>query len=97
MTTIAPASQTTYYDFRNAISQHRLLGLWRMMKGYQWQYVAATLALAFSAIGKTATFLLLRYFVDNVMGGPNISTAVLVRQLVRIAVGNGLKSQSPSR
>jgi ATP-binding cassette subfamily B protein len=66
MATIAP-TQSTYFDFRKALADNRLVGLWRMMTGFHWQYLGAVIALAISATAKTATFLLLRYFVDNVM------------------------------
>ncbi len=55
-------------DLRQTLSKHRLLGLWRMMRGFQWAYIGATLALALSATSKTATYLLLRYFADLVAG-----------------------------
>ncbi len=55
-------------DLRQTLSKYRLLGLWRMMRGFQWAYVGATVALAISATSKTATYLLLRYFADMVAG-----------------------------
>ncbi len=55
-------------DLRRTLSRYRLLGLWRMMRGFHWSYIGATLALAFSAASKTATYLLLRYFADMVAG-----------------------------
>lgn len=39
-----------------------------MMRGFQWTYIGATVALAISATAKTATYLLLRYFADMVAG-----------------------------
>ena len=87
MTTIAPTTQSTYYDFRQALSENKLAGLWRMLSGYRLPYVAATLALAVSALGKTAMFLLLRYFVDTVMTDTSLSSAELNRQLASIAAG----------
>ena len=56
------------YDLKNAVTSNRLAGLWAMMTGYRWRYAGATLALALGASAKTATYLLLRYFVDNVLG-----------------------------
>ncbi len=38
-----------------------------MMTGFRLTYLGATLSLGVGAIAKTATFLLLRYFVDNVL------------------------------
>ena len=56
------------FDLKNAITDNRLLGLWRMMSGFHLAYLGATASLAVSAVAKTTTFLLLRYFVDNVLG-----------------------------
>lgn len=53
------------YDLKKAISKNRLVGLWRLMTGYRWQYLGANLSLGLSAMSKTATYLLLRYFVDS--------------------------------
>jgi ATP-binding cassette subfamily B protein len=88
MATTVPS--TTYYDFRTALQKNRLVGLWRTMAGYRLSYAGATAALAVSALAKTATFLLLRYFVDNVMT-TSISAGALPdgmgRTLVFIALG----------
>ena len=52
-------------DLKHMLSDKRLQGLWRLMSGFQNFYVAAIAAQGFSAYSKTATFLLLSYFVDN--------------------------------
>lgn len=56
------------YDLKNAISPNRLTGMVRMTTGYRWAYLAANLSQASAGLFRTATFLLLRYFVDNVLG-----------------------------
>ncbi|PKO20767.1 MAG: ABC transporter ATP-binding protein [Chloroflexi bacterium HGW-Chloroflexi-1] len=67
--TIVTAPSIPYdYDLKNAISANRVAGLWRMMTGYHGTYLAATASLAVAATAKTATYLLLRYFVDTVLG-----------------------------
>lgn len=59
-------SQPAYdLDLQTTISKHRLAGLWRMMKGFRLRYLGAVTSLGISAIAKTLTFLLLRYFVDT--------------------------------
>jgi ATP-binding cassette subfamily B protein len=58
------------YDLKHAISDNRLKGLWRLMTGYHWPYIGATFSQAVAAVAKTSTYLLLRYFVDNVLGKP---------------------------
>ncbi len=55
-------------DLRQTLSKYRLMGLWRMMRGFRGAYIGATVALAISAASKTATYILLRYFADMVAG-----------------------------
>ena len=59
------------YDLKNAISENRFKGLWRLMTGYHLTYLGANGSLAISATFKTATYLLLRYFVDHIVGQAN--------------------------
>jgi ATP-binding cassette, subfamily B, bacterial len=56
------------FDLKEAISDNRLQGLWLMMSGFRAIYLAATVALALSALAKTATYFLLRYLVDDLLG-----------------------------
>ncbi len=72
----------TAYDLKNALSDNRFKGLWRMMYGFRLPYVAANTSLAFAAVFKTSTYLLLRHFVDNVLGQPDAA-----RLLPWIALG----------
>ena len=39
-----------------------------MMTGYRHIYLAATIGLGIAALSKTATYLLLRYFIDDILG-----------------------------
>jgi len=81
----APAHE---YDFSKAFSNNRIIGLWRMMSGYRLQYAGATASLAVAASSKTATFLLLRYFIDKVLGQGNYGLGGdLNRTLIIIALG----------
>ncbi len=85
MKTAAPGHE---YDFSQAYTQNRIRGIWRMMSGFRWQYAGATASLAVAAGSKTATFLLLRYFIDQVLGQGNYTLGGnLVRTLVIIACG----------
>jgi ATP-binding cassette, subfamily B, bacterial len=71
------------YDLRKAVSNNRLAGLWRMMAGFRQRYFWAALTLGIAAICKTATFLLLRYFIDNVL----VQGRVEAQTLAPIALG----------
>jgi ATP-binding cassette subfamily B protein len=59
------SSQKYIYDLKQAYHKNRLLGLWRLITGYQVQYILANLSLGVAALAKTTTYLLLRYFADN--------------------------------
>ena len=52
-------------DILEALSSNRLVGLWRLMKGFQFEYFFATVMQGLSAYSKTLTYLLLSFFVDN--------------------------------
>jgi ATP-binding cassette subfamily B protein len=83
MSTITPSPT---FDFRLALTKNRITGLWRMMRDFRVPYVVATTALAISALAKTLTYLLLRYFADDVLTqGKYIGT--LTDTLIWIAVG----------
>ncbi|MFN3309457.1 MAG: ABC transporter ATP-binding protein [Anaerolineales bacterium] len=62
-------------DFRPALQKNRLKGLWKMMDGFHLPYLLATLALAVSALARTGTFLLLRFFADRVLD-PSLSLSL---------------------
>ena len=78
---------STYYDFRSAISANRLKGLWQVMSGFRLPYGGAVAALSISALAKTATFLLLRYFADLVTGNASPINGDLGRTFLYIAIG----------
>ena len=66
-TALASTITVAPYDLKNAISENRLKGMGRLMHGYRLPYLGATTSLALSALSKTATYMLLRYFVDNII------------------------------
>jgi len=85
MSSIAPTS--TYFDFRQALTRKKLVGLWRMMSDYRLAYAAANLSLAVSALAKTLTYLLLRNFADTILGDAAPFAGTLERTLIVIALG----------
>jgi len=59
-----------------------------MVSGFRLQYTGATISLAIAATSKTATFLLLRYFIDSVLDQGNYHLGGdLNRSLFIIALG----------
>jgi ATP-binding cassette subfamily B protein len=71
------------YDLKDAVSENRIVGLWRMLNGYRGLFVAATAAIGLAAVFQVSTFYLIRYFTDNVLG----SDEDFVRRLIMVALG----------
>jgi ATP-binding cassette, subfamily B, bacterial len=88
---LSVSSAILNYDLKNAIASNRLVGLWRLMAGFRLKYVGATLSLGVSATSKTATYLLLRYFIDNYFGEgtPQFSVAWIAAGFVLLALVEG--------
>ena len=84
-TTTKPALLT--FDFRNTLEKNRLKGLWRIMADYRLSYAGATAALAISALAKTFTYLLLRYFADDVLTQGKYIANSMIQTLIWIGVG----------
>jgi ATP-binding cassette, subfamily B, bacterial len=88
MTTVQPHYEPAItFDFRNALDPNRLKGLWKMMVDFRLPYLGATLALAVSALAKTCTYLLLRYFADDVLTQGHYIGNSLTRTFIWIAAG----------
>ena len=84
--------QTTHepaltFDFRPTLQANRLKGLWQMMSDYRMSYIMATIALAISALSKTFTYLLLRFFADDVLAKRTYIGGSLNTSLIWIALG----------
>ena len=82
MTTLEP---TLTFDFRKAIDKNHLKGIWKMMVDYRLPYLAATLALAVSALAQTFMYLLLRYFAAKIGVARSIYNVDLDR-LIRFGI-----------
>jgi ATP-binding cassette subfamily B protein len=64
------------YDLKQAVSDNRLAGLWRLISGFHWTFIGATVALGFAALAKTSVYLVFRDFVDNTLGQPERANLV---------------------
>lgn len=49
----------------------RLKGIWQLMSGFHFHYFGANVSLGMAAVFKTSTFLLLRFFTDQVLEQPD--------------------------
>jgi len=61
------ASTKPEFDFKNTVSDNRLVGLWRMMSDFRLAYLGAVIGVGVAAALRTGNYLLLRYFVDDVL------------------------------
>lgn len=52
-------------DLKPIVADSRLKGAWRLLKGYRVPYIGAGLALGISTLARTASLLLVQYFVDS--------------------------------
>ena len=90
---MSTAEPTLTFDFRDVVDDRPLRGLWKMLSGFRVAYSVATGALALSALAKTLTFLLLRYFVDNVVraeqGGAHERVLMIAVAFVGLAATEG--------
>lgn len=55
-------------DLKPIASESRLKGAWMLMKGYRLPYFSAGVALAISTGARTASLLLIQYFIDSYLG-----------------------------
>lgn len=54
-------------DMKAALSENRLIGLWRLLYGFRWFYMLAIASLAVATGARSLTYMLLQYFVDDVL------------------------------
>ena len=85
------ALKNTSFDIKKAINKNRLLGLWRLITGYQLRYGIATFSLGIAALSKTGTYLLLKNFVDQyfIEKNPMISLPLIAALFILLAVLQG--------
>jgi ATP-binding cassette subfamily B protein len=61
------------YDLKNTLAENRLTSLWRLMTGFHWVYLAATLSLGVAAVARTASIWLLGRYADNILGQEDLT------------------------
>ena len=84
------------FDFKSTVSEKRLRGLWRMMRGYRLIYVGALLFIGLGAVINTLTYVLLAYFIDDVLG-QGIYTPTVLLVIALGFVGHGAAARRSSR
>ena len=61
------AETNQHLDMSSVVHSNRLLGLWRMTRGYRWFYLGALVCMAIAAGGRAAHLTLLRFVIDEVL------------------------------
>ncbi|MEE8389425.1 MAG: ABC transporter transmembrane domain-containing protein, partial [Anaerolineae bacterium] len=69
---------STEFDFKKTVSDNRLVGLWRMMASFRLAYLGAVLGVGVAAALRTVSYLVLRYFVDDVLTPKNFGPLPLI-------------------
>jgi ATP-binding cassette subfamily B protein len=69
------------YDLDKAANSKLLIGLWKLMHGYHWQYIGATIALGISAASRTGIYMLLGFYVDEILKKSRFDSALLLTAL----------------
>ncbi|UCF29678.1 MAG: ABC transporter ATP-binding protein [Chloroflexota bacterium] len=64
-------------DLQEAVTENRFAGMLRLLRGYRLIYAGAILGVGIAAFARTGTYLLLGYFVDEVLVSDNSQFTVL--------------------
>ena len=64
--------RNTAMDLQEAVAVNRLVGVWRLMKGYRWVYAGALVAVAIGALMRSLYYRVIQYTIDNVFGGSQL-------------------------
>ncbi len=70
------------FNLKETVSEKKIVGLWRLLKGHQVIYLIALLSVGVAALAQTGIYYFLGYFVDNVLPADN-----LLQQLPWVALG----------
>lgn len=63
--------QVTDFDLRETLANRRFIGLWRLMRGYRLIFLVATLSIGGAALTRAGTYLLLGFYVDEILVAEN--------------------------
>ncbi|MDX1435528.1 MAG: ABC transporter ATP-binding protein [Anaerolineales bacterium] len=55
------------YDLQGAVSENRLVGLWRLTEGFRLRYFSATFSIGMAALMKSSTYILLGLYIDRLL------------------------------
>lgn len=84
-------AKTDSYDLKNAVSEKPFRGMLKLLSGFGWRYAGSAASQAVAVTAKTATFFLLRYYVDDffVEDNPALSLPLIAVGFVLLALVQG--------
>jgi hypothetical protein len=82
-------------DLKETLAENRLVGLWRLLRGYYIRFITANIAVAVSAFSRTATYMLIGFYVDKVLGTGATWTSLLLVALAFVGLAL-VQGSSPS-
>ena len=74
--------QLSNFDLKETLADRRIVGLWRLLRGYRLIFLIATLSIGVAALSRAATYLLLGKYVDEILVAEN---AIRLLPLVALA------------
>ena len=74
--------QVSDMDLQETLADRRIVGLWRLMRGYRLIFLIATLSIGVAALARAGTYLLLGRYVDEILVAENA-----IRLLPWVALG----------
>jgi len=81
-------------NLKHTVTDSRIKGLWRLMRGYRLRYGGAALSLGVAATARTGLYLLLGYFVDSYLieGNSRWGLPVIALSFIGLAIITGIFS-----
>ncbi len=70
------------FNLKETVVENKFVGLWRLLKGYQFIYVIAIMSIGVAALAQTGIYYFLGYFVDTILPAEN-----MLQQLPWVALG----------
>ncbi|MFQ5921663.1 MAG: ABC transporter ATP-binding protein [Anaerolineales bacterium] len=64
-------NQVSDFDLQQTLADRRIVGLWRLMRGYRLIFLIATLSIGVAALARAGTYLLLGKYVDEILVAEN--------------------------
>ena len=65
------SDQNSDFDLQEILADRRIIGLWRLLRGYRLIFFIATMSIGVAALARATTYLLLGKYVDEILVAEN--------------------------